>query len=47
MKEKFLNRFINYIKFDTQSDDTTNTHPSTEKQKDLGKFLVKGYNLVA
>lgn len=41
MKEKFLNRFINYIKFDTQSDDTTNTHPSTEKQKDLGRFLVK------
>lgn len=40
MKKTFLNRFINYIKFDTQSDDKTFTHPSTEKQKDLGNFLV-------
>lgn len=41
MKKTFLNRFINYIKFDTQSSDETLTHPSTEKQKDLGQFLVK------
>lgn len=41
MKKTFLNRFINYIKFDTQSSDETQTHPSTEKQKDLGQFLVQ------
>ena len=31
-----LERFIKYIKIDTQSDDTTGTTPSTEKQKNLG-----------
>ena len=41
MFNRILNRFINYISFDTQSNDTTNTHPSTAKQKDLGAFLVK------
>lgn len=28
-----LERFFNYIKFDTQSSTTSNTSPSTEKQK--------------
>ena len=36
-----LLRFINYVKIDTQSDDTTGTTPSTEKQKNLGRLLVK------
>ncbi len=36
-----LERFIKYIKIDTQSDDTTGTTPSTEKQKNLGTILVK------
>ena len=36
-----LKRFINYVKIDTQSDDTTGTTPSTEKQKKLGVLLVK------
>ena len=36
-----LRRFINYVKIDTQSDDTTGTTPSTEKQKNLGNLLVK------
>lgn len=40
MFDKLLNRFVNYISFDTQSSDETYTHPSTEKQKDLGLFLV-------
>ena len=35
-----LERFINYVKIDTQSDDTTGTTPSTEKQKNLGALLV-------
>lgn len=33
-------RFIKYAKIDTQSDPTSPTCPSTEKQKDLGKVLV-------
>lgn len=40
MFDKILNRFLKYISFDTQSDDSTNTHPSTEKQKVLGLYLV-------
>ena len=35
-----LERFIRYVKIDTQSDDTTGTTPSTEKQKNLGVLLV-------
>ena len=35
-----LERFIKYVKIDTQSDDTTGTTPSTEKQKNLGTILV-------
>ncbi|HEY4798407.1 MAG TPA: peptidase T, partial [Bacteroidia bacterium] len=34
-------RFLRYIKIDTQSDPTSSTCPSTEKQKDLGKILVE------
>ena len=36
-----LERFVRYVKIDTQSDDTTGTTPSTEKQKVLGVLLVK------
>ncbi len=34
-------RFLRYVKIDTQSDPESPTCPSTEKQKDLGKVLVK------
>jgi tripeptide aminopeptidase len=34
-------RFIRYVKIDTQSDPESSTVPSTEKQKDLGRLLVK------
>ena len=34
------NRFINYAKIDTQSDPTSETCPSTEKQKNLARILV-------
>ena len=37
VKEKFLD----YIRFDTQSDPTTGVTPSTEKQKNLGLHLVE------
>ncbi len=34
-------RFLRYVQIDTQSDPTTTCFPSTEKQKDLGKIMVK------
>jgi tripeptide aminopeptidase len=34
-------RFLRYVQIDTQSDPQSGTHPSTEKQKDLGRLLVK------
>ncbi len=34
-------RFLTYVKIDTQSDPDSKTQPSTEKQKDLGRVLVK------
>ncbi len=36
-----LNKFLNYVKFDTQSVEGSSTQPSTLKQLELGKFLVK------
>ena len=33
-------RFVRYVTIDTQSDPTSLTYPSTEKQKDLGRLLV-------
>jgi tripeptide aminopeptidase len=33
-------RFLHYVKIDTQSDASSTTCPSTEKQKDLAKVLV-------
>src|SRR5215813_1300288 len=34
-------RFLRYVKIDTQSSHTSTTFPSTEKQKNLGRLLVK------
>ena len=36
-----LDRFLNYVTIDTQSDPDSKSFPSTEKQKDLGKILVQ------
>jgi len=36
-----LDRFLKYVKIDTQSDPTSKTAPTTEKQKDLSRELVK------
>jgi tripeptide aminopeptidase len=33
-------RFLNYVQIDTQSDPHSNSSPTTEKQKNLGKVLV-------
>jgi tripeptide aminopeptidase len=33
-------RFLRYVQVDTQSDPQSNTHPSSEKQKDLSLMLV-------
>jgi len=34
-------RFLRYVKIDTQSDPASKTSPSTEKQKNLGKLLAE------
>ncbi len=34
-------RFLRYVQVDTQSDPQSVTHPTTEKQKDLSRILVK------
>ena len=34
-------RFLRYVAIDTQSDPTSPSQPSTEKQKDLGRLLVE------
>ena len=33
-------RFLRYVQIDTQSDPQSNTYPTTEKQKDLGRLLA-------
>ena len=35
-----LDRFLNYVTYDTQSDEASSTCPSTDKQKVLGEALV-------
>jgi tripeptide aminopeptidase len=39
MKEELLNRFLKYISVDTQSDENSETFPSTAKQFNLAKIL--------
>jgi tripeptide aminopeptidase len=40
-RELFLDRFLSYVKYDTQSSDNTNAYPSTLKQLELSKRLLK------
>ena len=41
-KTEFLEqRFKKYVQIDTQSDPSSTSSPSTEKQKDLGRVLVQ------
>ncbi len=37
---RLTERFLRYVKIDTQSDPYVSTTPSTEKQKDLSKLLL-------
>jgi len=39
--DKVAERFMRYVQIDTQSDPTSETHPTTEKQKDLSKMLCR------
>jgi tripeptide aminopeptidase len=40
LKEKLLERFLRYVKIDTQSDPNSTTFPSTSKQYDLLRMLA-------
>jgi tripeptide aminopeptidase len=37
---RLLDRFLNYVQIDTQSDPESKSFPSTEKQKNLGRLLA-------
>lgn len=39
-----IDKLLDYVKYDTQSDETSNTCPSTDKQKVLGKHLLDELN---
>lgn len=39
--ESLIDRLVRYARIDTQSDPTSSSVPSTEKQKDLGRLLVR------
>jgi tripeptide aminopeptidase len=41
IKHTVVERFLRYVKIDTQSDPVSSSYPSTEKQKNLGKILVE------
>jgi len=41
LAEEVLERFLRYVVVDTQSDPTSTTYPSTEKQLDLSRLLVE------
>lgn len=41
LKYTVTERFLRYVQIDTQSDPESTTFPSTEKQKDLSRLLVK------
>lgn len=40
-EHQVIERFLRYVKVDTQSDPSSLTQPSTAKQKELGKILVE------
>ena len=41
LADDVLERFLRYVQVDTQSDDDSETYPSTEKQLDLGRMLAE------
>ena len=44
MMEKILDRFLRYVKVDTQSNEDSQTQPSTSKQLNLLKLLCQELN---
>jgi tripeptide aminopeptidase len=41
LADDVLDRFLRYVRIDTQSDDDSTTYPSTAKQRDLGEILAR------
>ena len=41
LRERVLERFLRYVRIDTQSDEKATSYPSTEKQYDLLRPLVE------
>ncbi|WP_454855940.1 peptidase T [Rhizobium binxianense] len=41
MTDTVIDRFLRYVVIDTQSDPSSSTQPTTEKQKNLGRLLVE------
>ena len=39
--DRLVERFIKYVKYNTTSDETSNTCPSTKNQLDFGKVLAE------
>jgi len=44
MSENILDKFLRYVKVDTESDPNSKTYPSTEKQRVLGRMLEAELN---
>ncbi len=42
-EKKIINRFISYVKIDSQSDPYSNETPSTEKQWNIANKLVQRF----
>lgn len=40
ISQQLLDRFLRYVKVDTRSDESSETSPTTEKQKDLSRMLA-------
>ena len=43
-EKKIINRFISYVKIDSQSDPCSNSTPSTKKQWNIANKLVQDLN---
>ena len=43
-EKKIINRFISYVKIDSQSDPGSNSTPSTKKQWNIANKLVQDLN---
>jgi tripeptide aminopeptidase len=41
LADDVLERFLRYVRIDTQSDESSETYPSTAKQRDLGELLAR------